>query len=203
MRRSSPLVFAILALAASLASTPARAQEPCKFLCDPAFVLQPGAVTTNFIDQFPEGSSSNTEFNARFLTAIPTAIPRTTLVAIVQWTPFADKLTGEGNANSPALVYGPVISIINSRYIGFDFDVLGSYGPAAELDDESDYTHKLVLEGDLSIKIGRVMNVKETAGQFQNISLYAFLAYVATGIPDEASPWALLYGVSMPIAPWR
>lgn len=194
---------ALLVLSAS-AGMPAGAQEttggtggaiwPFK---SPVFVLQPGAVTTNFLDT-PAGAESSTEFNFRVVTAIPTTIPRTAIVAIVQFTPLAK--TAGFTANAPGFVYGPVINIVNTPVLSFDFDVLGAYGPAARETDESSYTHKLVLEGDLFLKIGQMMSTSPQS-HWRNLSLYALLANVATGLPDEASPWVLLTGLSLPIAP--
>lgn len=166
----------------------------------PVFVAQPGLVTSNFLDA-PTGSSSNTEFNFRVVTAIPTTITRTTLVAIVQWSPFAkDEATGF-KTNAPGFVYGPVFSVFNTKYFGLDFDVLGAYGPAAEDTDNSQYTHKLVLEADAFFKVGKMMMSSSPTSRWTSVSVYAFLANVATGIPSEASNWVLLSGLSFPIAP--
>lgn len=183
---------------------PAGAQSgSCAFLCAPTFVLQPGVVVTEFLDptELPGGGEADTqtEFNFRIVTAIPTAIPRTTLVGIVQWTPFAERDDGT-TANAPAFVYGPVVNIINTRAFALDLDLLGSFGPAAEADDESDYTHKLVFEADAFFKIGQLF-ASDSGNRFSQLSIYAMLAHVATGIPDNASPWVLLAGLSLPIAP--
>ncbi|MGI9077224.1 MAG: hypothetical protein ACR2G6_07840 [Gemmatimonadaceae bacterium] len=174
----------------------------------PVFVFQPGLVTSNFIDT-PEGAESETDFLFRVVTAIPTTIPRTTLVAILQFTPFNKVDAGGGNeftANAPAFVYGPVFNIFSTPLIGFDFDVLGAYTPAARSEDESSYTHKLVLEGDLFIKIGGMM-MNDQASRWRNLNIYTFLAYVATGLPNpegsdnDPSRWVLLTGLSLPLAP--
>lgn len=199
--------FAVAAVAAPLlllgaaARADAQDMQRERLFKAPVFVIQPGLVTTNFIDT-PSGTKSNTEFNFRFLTAVPTSIPRTTLVAIVQFTPF-NKVPGTGGqftANSPALVYGPVFNLFNNDLIAFDFDVLGAYGPAGRPNDRAAYTHKLVLEADLSLKLGQMM-MSDPASRFRSLNVYAFLANVATGIPSEASPWVLLTGISLPIAP--
>jgi hypothetical protein len=81
-----------------------------------------------------------------------------------------------------------------------DFDVLDSYGRAAKASDKADYTHKLVLEGDLFFKLGKMMTTNRKS-HFNNLSIYGFLANVTTGLPKGVSKWALLYGVSLPIAP--
>ncbi len=166
----------------------------------PVFVAQPGLVTSNFLDA-PTGSSSNTEFNFRVVTAIPTTITRTTLVAIVQWSPFAKDDASGFKTNAPGFVYGPVFNVINTNFFALDFDVLGAYGPAAEEGDNSQYTHKLVLEADAFFKIGKMMMSSTPTSRWASTSIYAFLANVATGIPSEASNWVLLTGLSIPIAP--
>jgi hypothetical protein len=169
----------------------AAAQEG--FFHDPVFVAQPGIVRS-----FSDGAS--TEFNARFVTAIPLAIDRTTLVGIIQWTPFADNAAG-GRANSPSFVYGPVVNLLNEKYWSFDVDGLFAYGPAAT--GKSDYTHKFLVEGDLFLKLGSMMNAK---GNWNNVSAYAMLAYVISGLPDGVESRdrvVLLSGLSLPLAPWK
>jgi hypothetical protein len=194
------VVGASAALMMSVAS-PATAQRPAAasnddmgFFRAPVVVAQPGAVTP-----FSEGAT--TEFNARVVTAIPLAIPRTTLVAIVQFTPFADNASG-GKANSPSFVYGPVVNLVNQRLWSFDVDGLFAYGPAAKGDD--DYTHKFLFEADFSFKLGNALSSGNS--QWNNLSVYAFLAYVATGLPDGVESrdrMVLLSGLSLPIAPWK
>jgi hypothetical protein len=178
-------------------TTPALAQGSGNdegFFRAPVFVAQPGVVT-------PFASGATTEFNARVVTAIPLAIPRTTLVAIVQFTPFADNAAG-GNANSPSFVYGPVVNLVSQRLWSFDIDGLFAYGPAATGND--DYTHKFLFEGDLSFKLGNALSSGNS--QWSSLSVYAFLAYVVTGLPDGVESrdrMVLLSGLSLPLAPWK
>ena len=169
----------------------ATAQEG--FFHSPVFVAQPGIIRS-----FSSGAS--TEFNARFVTAIPLAIDRTTLVGIIQWTPFADNGAG-GKANAPAFVYGPVVNLLNEKYWSFDADGLFSYGPAAT--GKSDYTHKFLFEGDFSLKLGKMINAK---GQWNSLNAYAMLAYVVSGLPsgvESRDRMVLLSGLSLPLAPWK
>jgi hypothetical protein len=169
----------------------AKAQEG--FFHSPVFVAQPGIIRS-----FSEGAS--TEFNARFVTAIPLAIDRTTLVGIIQWTPFADNGAG-GKANAPAFVYGPVVNVLNQKYWSFDVDGLFSYSPAAT--GKSDYTHKFLFEGDFSLKLGKMMNAKSN---WNSLSAYAMLAYVVSGLPsgvESRDRMVLLSGLSLPLAPWK
>ena len=163
------------------------------FFHNPVFVAQPGV-----IHSFSRGAS--TEFNARFVTAIPLAIDRTTLVGIIQWTPFADNAAG-GRANAPAFVYGPVVNVFNQKYWSFDVDGLFSYSPAAT--GNSDYTHKFLVEGDFFLKLGSMMNAKSN---WNSVSAYAMLAYVVSGLPsgvESRDRVVLLSGLSLPLAPWK
>ena len=195
MRHSLKLATIVLAIGVA---GPAGAQDTHAYIFKaPVFVLQPGAVTTNFLD-VPAGAKSSTEFNARVVTAIPTTIPRTTVVAIVQFTPF-NKTNGY-TSNAPGFVFGPVFNVFNESAFALDFDVLDAYSGAAKATDNSDYTHKLVLEGDLFFKLGSMMTTDKKS-HFSNLALYAFLANVTTGLPSGASKWVLLSGVSLPIAP--
>ena len=163
------------------------------FFHAPVFVAQPGII-------HPFSTGASTEFNARFVTAIPLSIDRTTLVGIIQWTPFADNGAG-GKANSPAFVYGPVVNLLNEKYWSFDGDGLFAYGPAAT--GKSDYTHKFLFEGDFSLKLGKMMNAK---GQWNSLSAYAMFAYVVSGLPsgvESRDRMVLLSGLSLPLAPWK
>jgi hypothetical protein len=188
-------ILGSVVLAAGLmvgATSMATAQDE-GFFHSPVFVLQPG-----IIHSFSEGAP--TEFNARFVTAIPLSIDRTTLVGIIQWTPFADNAAG-GKANAPAFVYGPVVNLLNEKYWSLDADGLFSYSPAAT--GKSDYTHKFLFEGDLSLKLGKMMNAK---GQWNSLNAYAMLAYVVSGLPsgvESRDRMVLLSGLSLPIAPWK
>jgi hypothetical protein len=169
----------------------ATAQEG--FFHSPVFVLQPGIIR-------PFSTAASTEFNARFVTAIPLSIDRMTLVGIIQWTPFADNGRG-GKANAPAFVYGPVVNVLNQKYWSFDVDGLFSYSPAAT--GNSDYTHKFLLEGDFALKLGSMMNAK---GQWSSLSAYAMFAYVVSGLPngvESRDRMILLSGLSLPLAPWK
>jgi hypothetical protein len=185
------LVGATMMLGATTAAA-AQPEEP-GFFHAPVFVAQPGLVKS-----FASGATA--EFNARVVTAIPLAIPRTTLVAIVQFTPFAENGAG-GKANAPSFVYGPVVNLFNQSLWSFDLDGLFAYGPAAT--GTSDYTHKFLVEGDLLFKVGNALKAK---GQWSGLGVYAYLAYVVSGLPDGVETrdrLVLLSGLSLPLAPWK
>ncbi len=191
MRRVFGVALALVIGAASLAG----AQESTGFFKSPVFVFQPGLIRS-----FTDGDGL--DFNMRFVTALPTSIPRTTLVAIVQWTPFADENSDDNLENAPAFVYGPVVNIINTSAIGFDIDGLFAYAPGCQ-GSGSDYCHKFLVEGDVFLKIGSMMGM---GTQWNSLSLYGFLAYQLTEVPSGAASedrMALLLGVSLPLAPWK
>lgn len=213
MKRFATFIVAALALVAF--SGTALAQGSTWIFKSPVFVFQPGIVTSNFLDkakiddQEVNNGKSESDFLFRVVTAIPTTIPRTTLVAIVQWTPFNKVGDSDFKANAPAFVYGPVFNLFSTDMFAFDVDILGAYGGAGKSSDKSAYTHKLVLEGDFFVKLGNMMMKGDPDSRFKSLSLYAFLAYVATGLEDgtidgadiKPSRFVLLTGLSLPIAP--
>lgn len=203
----------------------AAAQEKCPFICAPVFLFMPGFIMTNVLDAptfDDEDADSATEFLLRFQVVAPTFIPRTSLVVLTQWTPFAtagdtpDIDEEEFETNSPAFVYGLIITLLSSTYLDISFDPLMVYSPAAEVDDSAAYTHKFALELAIVPKLGTIMNAPE-GGFLGGLGAYALLDYVVTGIPDEdelqdlnpgvdveggADPWAILFGLIIPFAPF-
>lgn len=201
----------------------AEAQAVCPFICAPVFLFMPGFVATNILDppKLPTGTPpvpSDTdaddvfEFLLRFQLVAPTFIPRTSLVVLTQWTPFADG-PGEGGDfefNDPAFVYGLIITLFDSQYFGLSFDPLMVYSPAADPDDSASYTHKFALELALVPKLGAIMNAPEGAF-LGGLAAYALLDYVVTGLPDEEDlgfkefepdRWVILGGIIIPFAPF-
>ncbi len=185
----------MLAGAFALVAGSAAAQTPsCAFLCSPALVAQPGLIVVNAIDP-PAGVDSKTDFNLRFTTVVPTALPRLALVALFQWQPSE-------RFNDPAIVYGGAITLVKpsdtNGWLGVSFDPLGVFSPGS-FNDEKAYTHKLDLEGALDFHL-----FKETApdNYLHNLSLYGLVDYLAAGVPDGTDRWVLLTGLTIPIAPW-
>ncbi len=198
----------------------AAAQQSCAFICAPVFLFMPGFVASNVLDP-PQTASgddadSSTDFLLRFQVVAPTFIPRASLVALTQWTPFAtagstpDDDEDEFEANAPAFVYGLIFTLFDSKYFGLSFDPLMVYSGAAKADDSAAYTHKFALELALVPKLGTIMNASE--GTFLGgLGAYALLDYVVTGLPDsddvggdefEPDHWVLLGGLIIPFAPF-
>lgn len=229
-------LFALLALltAGLLLGTPVFAQEEeteeemvaaaqaeCAFICAPVFLFMPGLVASNIIDPpndpvTGDEVDSATEFLLRFQVVAPTFIPRVSLVALTQWTPFAtagdtpDVDEEEFETNAPAFVYGLIITLFDSEYFAASFDPLMVYNGAAKADDSAQYTHKFAVELALIPKLGAIMNAP-TGAFLGGLAGYLLLDYVVTGLPDadesggeefEPDPWVILGGIIIPFAPF-
>lgn len=237
--RSLPPMFVAIALAAVGVLSPrsADAQQNCKLLfCSPTLLFQPATITTNAVDP-PEVRLANgtttelersTEFLMRFTLMVPTSIPRTSLSAHLQWTPFADAprqpFTGQSaedlgeeaiDANLPLFVYGPVFKLVTEQQTNGWFSgqimVRALFSPGMRPEDERAYTHKF-LPG-LGVNVG-IFNWLPEGSLLRNVPLFARANYVATGLPeagdpvpgggtllDDADPWILIFGMGFPLAP--
>lgn len=192
-----PVLAAIGAvLAAGFASAPAHAQnKPCRVLCTPAFISQSGLIITNSIRP-QEGVPTKTFFNLRFTTVIPTQLERLALVAIFQMQPAAPN-------NSPAIVYGGVITLLRTAdtggWVDFSFNPLGVYSPRAVVEPgQRPDNNKLDLEIELDV---HAFNSLPKHTWLHYVSAYGLLDYLATGLPGEADPWVILIGLNVPLAP--
>ena len=204
MKRISATVVSTILMLGVTSLAAAQSNEDEGFFHDPVFVAQPG-----MIKSFSPGDGP--DFNARFVTAFPTSIKRLTIVGIIQWTPFQDENGDDARENSPGFVYGPVVNLFNERAFSFDVDGLFAYTPTGSVPARSSYTHKFLVEGDLFLKLGNLMNA---TGQWSSLNAYAMFAYVLTGLDDGVGSgpagevrsrdrMVLLTGLSLPLAPWK
>lgn len=217
----------------------AQAQD-CKMLfCGPSFQFLPSVAVTNLFDPatvrlLPDGPEKELESEAHPAVAlnvgIPSTIPRTSFFFQAIWLPFAgddqNTFTGytasdledadEISANLPVLEFGASFTILKrpttSGWLGLKLNVMDQFGPAGEPEDAREYTHKLNLELDASFGI---FNWVSRGNWFRNVTAYAALNYLVTGLPDEgdeipkgvrvfqgdASPWSFWTGLVIPIAP--
>ncbi len=220
--------FASLAVLAGVlaVAAPANGQEnrminpDCNIICSPVFVHQHSVILT---DMFAAGDSvdSDTNFLMRFTTAFGTQFNPLFFAFLIQWTPFNKYGEGiEGNANAPVLVYGPGFHVLGGSgafvdmgagadIFSLDLLPLGVYTPSSE--EPSDYTHKLVLEADAFLHIGKLLDPEGTSPFLNAISIHGILDYITeafgTFIPDgtpevfEPSRWVLIFGLTIPLAP--
>lgn len=169
------------------------------FLRPPVFLLMPGALTANAISA-GEGVESETNFNARFMTVIPTASPWFSLVGGAQWG------IAQEEDHGAIIFYGAIINIapltnLTNGLLAFSIDPLGvTTGPGGE-------GTNFFLEGAVVFNIGALI---ATNSPFKGASLYFLLDQQITRLdPDDDGPAeadyfapTLLYGVALPIAPW-
>lgn len=198
-----PVTAALLAAVAI--SGPVAAQQ-CRAICAPVVLSQTGAITSNLFNSAPTKSN----FLLRMTVVAPTAIPRFSLVGLIQWTPWAhtgsnpfNGQTGEIDANVPAFVYGGIISLIRPQDTGgwltTNFDVLGLFSPAARSTDKREYTHKFLPELYLDVA---PFNRLPASDWLHNVTVYGLVDYVASGLPSGAEqPWPVVWGLQFPIAP--
>jgi hypothetical protein len=168
---------------------------------------------------------STSDLEVILAVATPTKLPRLSVFGSVQWLPnaaeqrnpytlyTADELGGRVRANAPTatlgLSYTFVVPAQTSGWLDVAANVGDLYSQAARPGDRSAYTHKLDL--DLLAHVHAFQRTPEHA-YLHDVSLFALLDYVATGLPgagDEvplnrrflsaARPTALIAGLAFPL----
>ena len=197
MRCFAPLLrcaFVSIAILGTLAST-ASPQARCRPLCAPTVLLQPGIIA----EDVGGDASPETDLNVRIVTAIPTFITRTRLIAAVQWPPFRTR--GDVTLNSPSFLYGPVLTLLNTRSFALELNALGEFGPVTTAEEAADrrYSHELLVQADGLLKAGALW--ADIESRWRDLGIYGMVGYRATRSDEEGSPWVVLTGVSIPITP--
>jgi hypothetical protein len=179
-----------------------------QFLKSPVFVAQPGMRTIDAISvDRVLGSSSG--FNMRFATLIPTSSDRMRMQFGASFLPFGLS-NGRKNDNDPVLFYGASFALIRDRdsggWLELALPVQGvfQFNETGTINDPL-YEHDLVLEGALTLHIGRKF-LSDLGGFWSRVDLYGFIdqtltpnADLTTGKRDRFAP-ALMYGLTLPIA---
>ena len=199
MKRIAQLAASALLLAG--AANVAAAQDDAtgssgSFLKPPVFALQPGMLSGNVISA-PEGAEADWKFNARFLTLLPTSSPYFTLLGGAQWGLQED-------AHGPIIFYGAIIPIpgvteATQGWLSLSVDPLGvTTGPGGD-------GTNFFLEGAAVLNVGAKMM---TNSPWKGLGIYFLLDQQITRLPEDANgdkdrfnP-VVLYGLSLPIAPW-
>jgi hypothetical protein len=171
-----------------LAATPAFAQQPaCRFLCEPAFLVEP-TVTWE---------TDTTVFETIFALDLSTAIPRVgvTLEAITK--PFSDE--NDVEIESELKLYW-LESDRTGGWMSSHFDIVDKFSAAERPTDTRAYTHKLNLELDTAVAL--FSRLPET-NWLHHVEIEGSLDYVATGLPKDASRWSFSLVFVFPIVTGR
>jgi hypothetical protein len=163
----------------------------------PSFSLLPGGLTTCAISC--DTGDSNTDFNARFQTLIPTATPWLAFVAGLQWG-WADT-----SAHGPIGFFGGIVPIVPLNklmdgWVSLSIDPLGvTTGPGGK-------GTNFVLEGAATLNLGaKMMKTVPFLGGFGAYFLVdqqlSRVARDANGDKDYWNP-ALVWGAFFQVAPW-
>jgi hypothetical protein len=238
-RRVQQCTVGLLVAGAVTSVGPAEAQSPpssCRIVCVPSVTLLTGLIRTHLfggptVRKLSTGAESRipgaTSTELLLVTSARTAIPRTSILASVQWLPNATEqrnpfteytaaeLGGRVRANAPTATFGLSATLVTpAQTQGWvDLAALAAdlFSQAARPDDRSAYTHKLDLDLVAHVHVFAKM---PSATWLHRVSLYGILDYVATGLPragDEvpegrrfvtgAKPAALLMGFALPLTP--
>ncbi|HEU4564329.1 MAG TPA: hypothetical protein VFS05_06765 [Gemmatimonadaceae bacterium] len=205
MKRFVMMTAAAVALTA--ATGVARAQETDNggILKSPVFLFMPGGVTVNAISA-PDALDTESGFLLRFQTTIPTASKWVTPVFGTQWLPNG---VGGNGGNALIFFYGAVFPFIQPEWTGgwltASLDPLGVYAPASY--GNRPYSHEFV--GELAIVLPFGSKMMRNMGPFSNLAAYFLVDNQFTHPPldengdkDYFRP-TLLYGLALPIAPWK
>lgn len=163
----------------------------------PVFLLMPGGLTSCSISC--PADESNTDFNARFQTVIPTATQWLSLVGGLQWG-WADE-----DAHGPIGFFGGIIPIVplnnaTQGWLSFSIDPLGvTAGPGSR-------GTNFVLEGAVVLNLGAKM--MKAVPVFRGFGAYFLvdqqLSRVPRDLDGDKDYWnpVLLWGGLLQIAPW-
>lgn len=195
-----PKLVAVAALMIAAFSGGASAQETTmadeKFFKSPVFLLMPGGLTTCVISC--DVGDSNTDFNFRFQTVLPTSQSWLAFVAGLQWG-WADE-----DAHGPIGFFGAIIPInpINratNGWLSVSLDPLGVVaGPGGD-------GTNFVMEAAFVLNLGAMM-VKDPTG-YKGWGAYFLVDQQLTNVGRDADGdkdyWnpALVWGVFFQIAP--
>ena len=196
--------------AAATDPPPAAARAPAppdrRFFRQPTVFLQPGGVTANAVSA-TGGGPAVSGFNARVTVAVPTAVSWLTPFAGFQFQPNG---LGGNHQNQPSAALGLALTLVTPRQTGGWLSASvapeGIYSPKRAA-AKTPYAVDLYGEAAFTLHVGRML--PPTAGQWLGMGAFLLVIQQVTHVPREASGardyWApvLVYGLSLPIAPWH
>lgn len=192
-------------------------QDPCRFICDLEFKIEPTFTIENLANRHRVTTSDSvtTRADRERVSEIVLALDMSTKVRRLGFTveaiasPFSDdnavELEFEANFHflTESLARGWVTS---------HFDVVDQFSPAERPGVHRAYTHKLDFELDTAFHL---FNFLPEGRWLRGLELETSLDYLATGIPrkgdvfadgtrylDDASHWSLSFVFVVPVAPF-
>jgi hypothetical protein len=216
MRLVLPHAIWLLPIALLLLPVPVLAQtEPrCRFLCTPAFKIEPTWTVENLraaprieTNGSIERESRETIFEMIFALDVPTSIQRIGMTFEAAFSPFRDdndvELETELNVH--------LLDTDQTRgWVSSHVDIVDQFSPAERPGATRSYTHKLDFEWDTAF---HVFSRFPEGHWLRNVEAEVSLDYLATGLPkagdvigddrfvDRASPWSLSFVMVVPLAP--
>jgi hypothetical protein len=187
----------------------------CRFLCTPAFKVEPTMTVTNLFasprvqgeHEQPAREHREREFEVILSVDLPTRVSWLGFTVEAIFLPFNRESTPELEFETN------FIWLRGARTRGWlssHVDVVDKFSPAERPGDRRAYTHKLNLELDTSVAI---FNWLPEARWLRRLELEGSLDYVVTGLPkagdrigaiqflDDASPWSFSVVFVIPVAP--
>jgi hypothetical protein len=183
MLRIAPIALMLL-----WAAAPAAAQQrSCRFLCEPALLLEP---TITF-------EKDATVFETIFALDLATPIPRVGVTFEAITKPFRDE--NDVELESELKLYW-LESEQTGGWLSSHFDVVDKFSGAERPTDARAYTHKLNFELDTAVAL---FNRLPEPNWLRDVEIEGSLDYVATGLPDDASRWSFSLVFVLPIVKGR
>jgi hypothetical protein len=166
-------VTLFLMLLASPVSALAQ-NSPCKFLCDPVFLVEP---TITF-------EKDATVFEAVFALDLSTPIPRVGVSLEAITKPFSDD--NDVELESELNLYW-LESDQTQGWLSSHLDFVDKFSGAERATDARAYTHKLNLELDTAVA---VFHRLQDGHWLRDVEVEGSLDYVATGLPAGTPRWS-------------
>jgi hypothetical protein len=190
----------------SLMAGEVRAQAP-----GPAFLFQPGMLTTDFLSA-PDDLGALTGFNLRFVTTVPTRYRWLTLTAGASVTPYGAIGAFRRDENTPVLFGGNVFPILTaghtSGWLSVDAPLLLVYSFGGGGDRETRvYGRDVVGEVAVTLHVGRKL-LSGFGSPLSRLRVYGLLDQNLTpnrdfsGRRDRFNPIAQ-YGLTVPFGTGR
>lgn len=211
-----PACVVLLWMSVASPHVQAQGQESaCRFLCAPAFKVEPTFTITNLFgsprivseDGISTRERRDIEFEVILSVDLPTRISWLGFTVETIFLPFDQGSTPELELETN-FIWLPAER--TRGWVSSHVDMVDKFSPAERPGDRRAYTHKLNLELDTSVAI---FNWLPERRWLRGIELEGSLDYVATGLPkagdriagrrflDHASPWSFSLVLVVPVAP--